>query len=940
MTRICVLDFETTYSREYSLTKLTTEHYVRDPQFQVIGCAFKFDSDKAYWVADPDAVRGYIAEIDWSDTIIVGQNTAFDGFILSHYYDVKPKAWLDIMGMSRALFPHEKSHSLASQAQRAGIGAKGDEVVNALGKRYEDFTPEQLTKYGEYCINDVELTHQLFMRYMGMGFPKKELHLIDLTLRMFIEPVLELDRDLLVTHLAKVRSRKQELLERVRDNLLASADPDTRQTVFASGLEGVKTLLMSNPKFADALRGLGVEPPMKISPTTGKETYAFAKSDEAFKALEEHPSEDVQALVAARLGTKSTIEETRTETLIDYAARGLFPIALRYYGAHTGRWCLTGDHEVLTPNGWVRLDQWSGEPIKQWDSETKQLTWCASPKVSSFDTDEPLVEFTGKYHRAMYTNEHRLPIRKRHTPDSVRDITAGRFTEIVKKELYVSGFAVQEGVRKNPDMLRLIVAMHADGYNVQDARNNMVRFRFTRRRKIERLKVLLESLRIPYSAHNYPSEAHVTAIVIRGDDAPDWLRAAKTLPDWFYALGGEDAAVIVEEIPHWDGSRATDNSFEWSGKDEDAAAKYATLAHQCGYRALVSLRPRADMGWADTWRVNFVRATTITDGKDNTRWAPFNGTVYCPTVDTGYFMCRRQGTIFMTGNSAESSAKVNMQNLPRNSKIKDAIKAPDGFVLCGADLSNIELRLGLWLAGQDDRVKMLANGLDLYKDFAKDVFGVPYDDVTKEQRQVGKVSNLSLIYGTGPAKLREALRVMGGVVMTIDQVKPIVDLYRSRYACVKAAWKIGDDALHALVNKQTMELYRGTCRVEPEHNGIRLPNGLHIQYPGLRRVTNEEGKAEWVFDSKYGPERIYGSKVFQGCTQAIARCIMGEGLLRIQKWSPVRLTIHDSAYWLALEGEAEASLARGIACITAPVPYCPGLPLAAEGDWGKSLADC
>lgn len=628
MPRLLTVDFETTYSREFSLTRLTTENYCRDPQFQVIGCAFKFDDGKTYWVHGPDAVCEHIAEIDWSDCIVLAQNTAFDSFILTQHYGVKPLAWADTLGMSRALFPHEKSHSLAAQAQRAGIGAKGDEVINALGKRYEDFTPEQLAKYGEYCINDVELTYALFHRYMQMGFPKKELKLIDLTLRMFNEPVLELDRALLVDHLVGVRSRKQVLMERVRDKLLDSADPDTRQTVFAAGLDGVKTLLMSNPKFAEALRSLGVEPPTKISPTTGKETFAFAKSDEAFKALEEHPNEDVQALVAARLGTKSTIEETRTETLIGYAERGLFPVALAYYKAHTGRW------------------------------------------------------------------------------------------------------------------------------------------------------------------------------------------------------------------------------------------------------------------------------------------------------------------------AADSSAKVNMQNLPRASKIKYAIKAPEGYVLCGADLSNIELRLGLWLAGQDDRVAMLANGLDLYKDFAKDVFGVPYEGVTKEQRQVGKVSNLSLIYGTGPAKLREALRIMGGVVMTIDQVKPIVDLYRSRYAYVKAAWKIGDDALHALVNGQTMEFYRGTCRVEPERSGIRLPNGLHLQYPGLRRVTNEDGKAEWVFDSKYGPERIYGSKVFQGCTQAIARCIMADGLLKLQKHSPVRLTIHDSAYWLAPEEQAEASLAHGIACITAPVAYAPGLPLAAEGSFGRSLADC
>lgn len=290
--------------------------------------------------------------------------------------------------------------------------------------------------------------------------------------------------------------------------------------------------------------------------------------------------------------------------------------------------------------------------------------------------------------------------------------------------------------------------------------------------------------------------------------------------------------------------------------------------------------------------------------------------------------------------SAESSAKVNMQNLPRTSKIKTAIKAPSGYVLCGADLSNIELRLGLWLAEQDDRVQMLADGLDLYKDFSASVFQVAYDDVTKLQRQVGKVANLSLIYGTGAAKLRDALRTMGGVRMELNEVKPLVVLYRSLYSRVASAWGAGDRALQAIAAGQSLALFRnGICTVEGVQ-GIRLPNGMRIQYPNLRRVVNEEGKSEWVFDSKYGLERAYGAKVFQACTQAIARCIMGEGLLKIQKFAPVRLTIHDSAYWLAPEAQAEESLAKGIAAITAPVKYCPGLPLAAEGSYGPTLADC
>jgi DNA polymerase len=241
----------------------------------------------------------------------------FDGAILSWRYGVKPKVWFDTMNMGRALHGVETGASLRALSERYGIGQKGFEVLAAKGKRRADFTAEEAEKYGEYCIQDVELTYKLF-KIMGANFPRKELKLIDVTLRMFIDPVLDLDIGLLEQHLEDTRDRK--------DKLLVDA-----------GVEDKKDL-MSNPKFADMLRDLGVEPPMKTSLTTGKETYAFAKSDEAFKALQEHEDDRVQSLVAARLGNKSTLEETRTERFIGIAKRGLLPVPVRYYAAHTGRW--------------------------------------------------------------------------------------------------------------------------------------------------------------------------------------------------------------------------------------------------------------------------------------------------------------------------------------------------------------------------------------------------------------------------------------------------------------------------------------------------------------------------------------------------------------------------------------------------------------------------
>ena len=335
--RLCTLDMETYYDPQYSLTKISTEEYIRSPLFEVIGLAYKFDDTEVVWVPGPQ-VRDWVKAQDWSDTMILAQNTLFDGAILAWHYDVKPRMWADTLGMSRALFPHEKQHGLKYQAIREGIGEKGNEVENFIGYRYKDFSPAQLQAYADYCCQDVFLTHQLFVRYMARGFPKKELRLIDLTVRMFTEPRLTLDKPGLEAHLARVQAAKVKLLDVVRDTMLEGADPEHVAVVFTEGSEGIKKMLMSNEKFAGLLEMVGVIPPTKVSLKTGKRAYAFAKTDEAFKALEEHPNPLVQALVAARLGNKTTLEESRTARFIGMADRGFFPVPLRYYGAATGRW--------------------------------------------------------------------------------------------------------------------------------------------------------------------------------------------------------------------------------------------------------------------------------------------------------------------------------------------------------------------------------------------------------------------------------------------------------------------------------------------------------------------------------------------------------------------------------------------------------------------------
>jgi len=602
---IVTADMETYYSREFSLSKIATEHYVRSPEFETIGLSLKFDDAPGQWYPKPQ-VANVLKSIDWSDKFVLCQNTAFDAAIFRWHYDIKPKAWLDTLGMSRALFPHEKSHSLAEQAKRADIGVKGTEVVNALGLRYADFGKEALDRYGEYCINDGDLTYKLFKRYMAMGFPRQELELIDLTLQMYVDPVLLLDKPLLRAHLDEVVERKLDLLDRVRDMMLADGDPDYVHAVYTEGAVGIKKLLMSNDKFADLLRRFNVEPPMKRSPTTGKQAYAFAKTDEEFKALEDHPDPDVQGLVAARLGNKTTIEETRTQRFIGMADRGPMPIPLRYYGAHSGR---------------------------------------------------------------------------------------------------------------------------------------------------------------------------------------------------------------------------------WSGQDS-----------------------------------------------------------------------------------------VNLQNLPARGanagKIKRAMKAPPGYVVIDCDSSQIEARVLAWLAGQHDLIEAFAKKQDVYKIMASSIYGIPVEEVTPAQRQVGKTVILGAGYGVGHKKLRAFLKTQAKVEVTEEEAKRIVDKYRATYPNIPLLWKQGDAALRALAMGNAMRVDTpGLINVVPG-KGLTLPSGLFIQYPELMRVVMKtvegEEKNQWRYVSKGAPVYIYGGK----CLAADTEVLTERGWVQIA-FVTVQDRVWDGVEWvnhsgLTYQGEKTTIVLNGV----------------------------
>mgnify|MGYP003645820536 CR=1 FL=1 len=613
---LITLDFETFYSKDFSLTKLTTEEYIRSPLFEVIGVGVKVNNNPIEWASGTHAqIKEYLhSEFNFSQSAALAHNTMFDGAILDWVFDIKPKLYVDTLCIARALHGVERSGSLAALAKNYNLGDKGTEVVEAKGKRLSDFSEEELDRYGDYCINDVELTYELFKR-MGKYFPKQELRLIDLTLRMFIDPILDLDLGLLEQHLTQTRNHKDDLLE-------------------VAGIEDKKEL-MSNIKFAELLKGIGVEPPTKTSSVTGQQAFAFAKTDKDFKELQEHENPKVQALVAARLGNKSTLEETRTQRFIDISKRGLLPVPVRYYAAHTGRW------------------------------------------------------------------------------------------------------------------------------------------------------------------------------------------------------GGDD--------------------------------------------------------------------------------------------------------------------KINLQNLPSrgpNGKmLKRSIIAPDGCVLVDCDSSQIEARVLAWLAKEEDLVLAFANKEDVYINMASRIYNKPEDDISKDERFVGKTTILGAGYGMGAVRFQDQLKNFGFGIK-LNEARRIIEVYRDTNWKIAHLWRQAQLMLESMGNKEEdggtlggVVRYGVKQYTDAILGYIRLPSRLLMRYEDLSFVTNDQ-RQEFSYKTRKGRTRIYGGKVIENVCQAIARCIIGEQMLDIAKKYRVVLTVHDSVVCCVPEEEVEEAEQYIETCMRTVPDWATGLPLDCESGVGRSYGEC
>lgn len=367
-----ILDFETYYDNEYSLRKMTPAQYILDPRFETIMCAAQVDFGEHFIVDGPD-FPNFIRGFDPAKTTTVAFNAPFDNAILAWVYGFVPHTMLDAMAMARALLGHQTARfNLATLSTLLDLPDKGTEIENVKGMTRAQIKaiPDLWSRFQAYAIRDNKNCEGIFTT-LYPRLPWSERRLMDMVLRCCIEPRFQVDTDLLRTHLDDVIAAKEKLI------------------VDADNID--KSVIMSTKKFQAALEALGVEIEYKDSPTARdelgnpKQTPAFSKTDAFMEGLLNSDDARVAALAAARIGLKSTLEETRTKTLLaigelnwrkvyghpqyqhmlreiareeiarefdpDYRPGKLFslmPMPLRYGGAHTHR--LSGDWKMNVQN--------------------------------------------------------------------------------------------------------------------------------------------------------------------------------------------------------------------------------------------------------------------------------------------------------------------------------------------------------------------------------------------------------------------------------------------------------------------------------------------------------------------------------------------------------------------------------------------------------------
>lgn len=1013
------LDFETYYDKEINLKKMTTQAYVMHPQMEVLMVSAKFNEDPVQ-IIDGEQIPTFFATVDWSNTAVIAHNAVFDGSILYWRYGVRPAMLIDTMSMAQALGVPTiaGSASLATcirLLQEAGyaVPPKGTEVLDALGKRRADFTPQQWAAYREYCKNDTDITWFLF-KVLRQYLTDEEMRFQDIILRCYTEPRLTVDIPTVEYELNRCRTYKAEQLTEVCK-------------MFGTTQDNLSALLRSNDKFAEVLRSIGGVTeeeaeqgksgtfiiPTKVSEKTGKTTWAFGKTDVAFKELCEHDDPKIQAVCQARLAAKSSIDETRCLKFLEYGSYGFLPMGYKIGGAHTNRMsggsagsanmqnlpsgrregqsdllrrsiiaqgnsvivnydasqieCLSGLGMVLTQRGLVEMRNISVDDLL-WDG----IEWVKHDGLVMKGIKDVITYsgITGTPNHIVYTTDGRaIPLGQ----------AAAEHAKILVGE--VGGQAVRSVVctgQTNPidDPVHSgVVSMPVWGGAVSECqRRGAWGFSW--------LRVLHES---KVSAHSTVTSGTTATAVQRIGRAMQSKQIHLTALRW----GRESVCflrrlcgVYVGNVPNarLSGFGNRPYRYQWALCQRESSLGNARA--ECTKSELQChglLRWARDVGG----KIHARLCEAIWGGhcyRLATQWA-YAGASSRHSQNTKASMGSTQWKMVFP----RRVYKTVLSSLPRGDGVQsnkvrydewgnpitgtievfDIVNAGPRhrFTYNGLVVSNC--RVLAYIANQTDVLGVFASGGDVYSFAASKIHGIPYQEIIDGRkssdpetahkysmmRQYGKTATLALGYGQGAQGFQKYALVNTGINMTMGESMVTVLAWRDANGFITGFWRMCDQALATMVAGGQMYFGGADGKMffadgnryifGRKVAGIRMPNGLWLNYPNLRADFTNPRRPQYFYDKcgyngKPLETKVYSGLVAENITQALAFAVMKTQAVWIAQYYPIVMNTHDEWCIVVPREQAEVAADYMHRCMCTAPDYIQGIPLASEGGWAQS----
>ncbi len=946
--QVLSIDLETYSSAD--LSKCGVYRYVEADDFEILLLAYAFDEDEVRIVdmACGESVPQEIWDaIDDPGIIKAAWNAQFERSCIGHYLGrvLSPDSW-------QCSMIHAASLSLPLALRNAALVLKTGEQKDRAGENLIKYfsvpckptksnggrtrnlpqhDPEGWQKFKDYCLQDVRTERDIRKRLETFPMPEAEWGYYHMDQRIN-------DRG--------VRIDTVLVQQAIACDLMLS-DEMTQKAYELTGLE--------NPNSVSQLKQWLEEKGIPME-SLGKKDVAAMITELDKNGCDQEALDMLKLRLQMAKSSVKKYQAAERYVNQDGRAKGLF----QFYGANrTGRFCLTGDHEVLTSCGWVRLDEWSGGKIACWNP-VQEIVSFQNAESLRFDYQGPMYLYEDKRICQASTPDHKMRVKKRYqgewTDDTVENMSHYR------PSIPFTGRRITAPSLEHVH-LRVLVMTQADGCFKEDGG---LSFRFKKTRKIDRCKHLLRRANIPFVEHTYARD-NTTSFLIPARVQPMYLRMfrEKTFGMW---LLNESADVFFDELRYWDGSQSAKNSIQYTTTNRNNADIIQAFAHTSGRCAKMKTIVRTDEhpNWSDAYVLDiWLTPGNCHEIRKKPQVCDFDGRVYCAKTPTGYFLVRRNGRVWVTGNSGRG---IQLQNLPQNhistlDEARELVKmgcfeavemlygnTPDvlsqlirtmlvpkeGCEFIVADFSAIEARVLAWEADEQWRLDAFEKGADIYCESASQMFHVPVvkHGVNGDLRQKGKVAELACGYGGSVG----ALISMGALDMGLkeSELPDLIQNWReANPKIVQYWWDVEKAAVETVKTHEEHSIKRIRFQYYSGTLWMVLPSGRKLAYLQPKLQPNRFGRMSLTFcgtgaNNKWQRQETYSGKIVENATQAIARDILTEAMWRLEKAGfEIVGHVHDE---VIIEAPIGKYTPEDICKIMAANPrWCMDLPLAAAG---------